>query len=61
VQIEIDIGAYESKFDLINAISLIEFASGSTNTGSALDYIHNIAFSANHGARKDVPKVLLMT
>ena len=58
VEIEIDIGAYESKEDLIRAIMQVEFEGGSTNTGAALNFIRSIGFSATHGSRKDVPKVI---
>ena len=57
VRPEIEVGAYENKEELIRAITRIEFAAGSTNTGSALEYVRSVAFSIRHGARKGVPKV----
>jgi len=57
VRSEIDIGAYDGKADLIEAIRRIEYATGNTHTGTALDYIRNIGFSTQHGARRGVPKV----
>ncbi|XP_076807221.1 collagen alpha-6(VI) chain-like isoform X3 [Clavelina lepadiformis] len=60
VRPEIEVGAYENKEELIRAITRIEFAAGSTNTGSALEYVRSVAFSIRHGARKGVPKVLII-
>nr|XP_018671382.1 collagen alpha-6(VI) chain-like isoform X2 [Ciona intestinalis] len=60
VRSEIDIGDYDSKADLLAAISSIEFAAGNTNTGSALEYVRTVGFSGRHGARNGVPKVLIV-
>nr|CAB3232764.1 collagen alpha-6(VI) chain-like [Phallusia mammillata] len=60
VRTEIEIGEYDGQAELIEAIKSIEFATGRTHTGSALDYIRNIGFSAQRGARRGVPKVLIV-
>lgn len=58
--IEFPLNMHTNEADLSSAVDNINYMSGGTNTGSAIDYMSQQMFSQTSGARPSVPRIAVV-
>nr|KAG5702882.1 hypothetical protein BaRGS_019101 [Batillaria attramentaria] len=58
--LEFPLNMYSDRLSVLKAVDTLQFMGGGTNTGDAIDYVTSNVYTADGGARTDVPRVAVV-